>query len=71
MRFRGSVRILAGDKLESLELLRGPGMAGGEPVVGGKDLIQADRGRIRVDALRGVGVEGARVDVGAVGGSAG
>ena len=61
------VGILAGDQLERLQVLRGELVAQDEPVAGAGRLVETEAGVVVVDGLRGVGVQGARVDVGAVG----
>jgi hypothetical protein len=55
----GRIGILAGDELEGVDVLMGA------TVEGGDDFVEADVEVGGIDALRGVGVEGAGIEMGA------
>ncbi len=61
------VGILPGHQLEGVHALRGELVLEGDAVPVAGVLIQADPAVVIVDMLRGVGVQGALIDVGAVG----
>lgn len=62
----GGVGVLTGDELEGVEGLVRPGVAGEEAMFA-DGLVEAEAGGLGVESLGGVGIEGAFVDVGAIG----
>ena len=66
MRFGPRIGVLAGGKLEGLDRLRSELVTQRQTVRVAEVLVEPHSGVVVVDQLRRVGVEGPRIDIGAV-----